>query len=226
MTKEEKKEYNKKYRELHKEEMKEYNKKYRELHKEEMKEYHKNYYEVHKEETKEYHKNYYETHKEEIKEYCKNYHESHKKEKKKYYEAHKEEMKEYHKNYYEAHKEEIKEHYKNYYESHKEKQNKKVATIYYSKKNEFHGLNIQFCIYSYYKGRGCGGLCKYFSSLENYVSFSLNSDANLKKSLIRRMYLGDISEQDALDAAAIPLTEEDLEYIHENDLKYRPKEID
>ena len=165
-----------------------------------------------KEERKEYLKKWRESHKEEMKEYHKNY-----------YEAHKEEMKEYNKNYYKVHKEEMKEYHKNYHESHKEKQNKKAATTYYSKKNEFYGLNIQFCIYSYYKGHGRGGMCKYFSSLENYVSFSLNSDANLKKRLIRRMYLGDISERDALDAAAIPLTEEDLEYIYENDLKYRPK---
>jgi len=49
MTKEERKEYLKKYREAHKEEMSEYLKKYREAHKEEMSEYLKKYREAHKE---------------------------------------------------------------------------------------------------------------------------------------------------------------------------------
>jgi len=139
-----------------------------------------------------------------------------------YYDA--EKRKEYNKKYRESHKEELEESKRKYYETHKEECVKKRSARYYSRKNEFHGLNISICIYRYYKDSShhCK-MNRYFSSLENYVSFLLNPDIKLKLSLINNMRLGKISEQDALDAAAISLTEEDLEYIHENDLKYRPK---
>lgn len=61
-------EYQKKYREAHKEEKKEKDKKYRKEHGDELKEYHKNYSEEHKDEKKEYKKNYYIKNNKEIKE--------------------------------------------------------------------------------------------------------------------------------------------------------------
>ena len=71
------KEYHKKYREIHKKQMEEYYKEYREIHKEHIKEYtkkyQKKYHEDHKEQRKEYHKEYHEDHKEQIEEYTKKY---------------------------------------------------------------------------------------------------------------------------------------------------------
>jgi len=184
-----------------KEEKKEYDKKYRESHKEERKEYLKKYHDAHKEEAKEYNKNYRESHKEELVEYCRLYRI-----------INKEETKEYNKNYRESHKEVI------------EKLHKKQLIRYYSLKNEFHGLNIYRCINRYYLDRtDSGKMSRYFSSLENYVSFSLNPDTSLKQSLIMCMRSGKISERDALDAAGIQLTEEDKEYIREHEMKYRSR---
>ena len=141
-----------------------------------------------------------------------------------YYEA--EKRKEYNKKYRKSHKEELKESKRKYYEAHKEDCCKKRTAQYYSRKNEFHGLELYVSVFRYYKesSHHCK-MSKYFSSLENYVSFQLNPDVKLKLSLLNNMRLGKISEQDALDAA-IPLTEKDKEYIREYDLKYRPKEID
>ena len=87
--------------------------------KEQMKEWKQNnkehlidYYEKHKEHLKECSKEYYEEHKEEIKQktkkYCEKHKEKIKQKKKDYYEKHKEEKKIKHKKYYEEHKEEIK----------------------------------------------------------------------------------------------------------------------
>ena len=64
MTKEEKKEYNKKYYDTHKEELKEKSRKYIKIHKEARKKIQKKYYETHKEEKREHFKKYYEDHKE------------------------------------------------------------------------------------------------------------------------------------------------------------------
>ena len=173
----------------------------------------KEYYETHKEERKEYAREYYEANKEKIKERDKKYHE-----------AHKEEMNECARKYYEAHREELKEAKRKYREAHREELRKKRLAQYYSRKNEFHGLDICNCITRYYTENSQHvKMSNYFSSLENYVSFLLNPDVKLKMSLICNMRLGKISERDALDAAGVPLTEEDLKYIHENYLKYRPK---
>ena len=76
-----------------KEERKEYMKAWREANKEEHKEYQKAYYQAHKDEAKAAHKAWYQTNKEQ---------------KKAYREAHKEEAKAYQKAYCEAHKEEAK----------------------------------------------------------------------------------------------------------------------
>jgi hypothetical protein len=63
-SKEEKKEYNKKYREEHKEKSQEYDKKYREEHKEKISEYNKKYKEENKEKISEYNKKWREENKE------------------------------------------------------------------------------------------------------------------------------------------------------------------
>ena len=97
ITKEERKEQMKEYRENHKEELKEYDRLRNETHREEIKQKNKKYREKHKEELKRKHKEYRENHKEEIKQ-----------KKKEYYENYKEEKKQKHKEYYEKHKEEIK----------------------------------------------------------------------------------------------------------------------
>lgn len=57
-TKEQKKEYSRKYNQAHKEELKEYQKAYNQAHKQERKEYKKAYYQANKEERKEYARNY------------------------------------------------------------------------------------------------------------------------------------------------------------------------
>lgn len=132
---------------------------------------------------------------------------------KKYRETHKEKLNKYNRYYREIHKEERKEYLKKYRKIHREDENERSTIRMYSRKNEFHGLDITMALHSYFKGYRGHKMSKYFSSLENYISFSLNSDVSLKKSLIRQMYLGYISEQDALDAAGVSLTKEDLEYI-------------
>ena len=82
MTKEEMKEYQRKWREKNKEKIKErmkkYNKKYYETHKEELKERSKKYIKIYKEARKKIQKKYYETHKEEKREHMKKYYEDHK----------------------------------------------------------------------------------------------------------------------------------------------------
>jgi len=70
-SKEEKKEYNKKYREEHKEKSQEYDKKYREEHKEKILEYNKKYKEENKEKISEYNKKWREENKKKISEYAK-----------------------------------------------------------------------------------------------------------------------------------------------------------
>ena len=74
-SKEEKKEYNKKYREEHKEKSQEYDKKWREENKEKISEYNKKYKEENKEKILEYNKKW----REENKEYYKEYNEKNKK---------------------------------------------------------------------------------------------------------------------------------------------------
>ena len=76
MTKEERREYNRKYYQTHKEQRKEYDRKRYQAHKEQKKEYSREYYQTHKGERKEYDKEYRQVHKEQIKKYC----QSHKKE--------------------------------------------------------------------------------------------------------------------------------------------------
>jgi len=66
MTIEDRKEYDKQYREEHKEDSKEYHKQYRQEHKENIKEKQKQYVQEHKEDIKQYKKLYWEEHKETI----------------------------------------------------------------------------------------------------------------------------------------------------------------
>lgn len=88
MNKEEKREYNKKYRQTHKEEIKEYGKQYYQKNEEKIKQY----YQDHKEERKQYRR----SHKEERKQYCQNHIEERRKYDKQYHQDHKEERKRYH----------------------------------------------------------------------------------------------------------------------------------
>jgi 5-methylcytosine-specific restriction endonuclease McrA len=126
MNTEEKREYQKKYRESHKEEKKEYAKKYR-----------IDYYKNHIEEEKNRSKNHYKNHKNDAKEKAKLYYDSHREEyrlrTKIYRETHKDEIKVRQKEYYESHREIEIEKAKKYFESHKDyfeeynkKRNKKL----------------------------------------------------------------------------------------------------
>ena len=95
MTKEEKKEYDKKYRAEHKEENKEYNKRYHLEHKEKENEYNRQYNAEHKEEIKEKKKQYHAKRIEEDKEYGKQYRAKNKERIMQYNNTHKEEGKKY-----------------------------------------------------------------------------------------------------------------------------------
>ena len=82
MTKEERKEYMKKYCEKNKDKIRElkkkYNKEYYDTHNEELKEKSRKYAKIHKEYFKKYNMKYYEDHKEEKREHLKKYYEDHK----------------------------------------------------------------------------------------------------------------------------------------------------
>jgi hypothetical protein len=152
MTDEEKRMYEKKYREEHKKKMKIYNENYRKDNKEELSKKSKKYYEnhketrlnyaneyakSHKEEKVEYDKNYRKKNKEKLKEQNKKYREENKdeikKKSKKYRDEHKEERKEYDRDYRKKNRIKINKYKKEYREGHEE-QNKKSQQKY----NESH----------------------------------------------------------------------------------------
>lgn len=116
MSKEEKAEYLKVYREANKERLAAYKKAYYEANKEKCSERMRIYRESHKEQAAEYNKSYRESHKEELAEYKKTYNKS-------YRETHKEQISErqnaYNKVYREENKEQIAEHNKAYRETNK-----------------------------------------------------------------------------------------------------------
>jgi hypothetical protein len=126
MDKEQRKQYNKKYREENKEQIAEYYKKWRE----ENPEYKKKYYEENKERIAEYKKKHYEENKEQIAEYYKKWREENKEQIAEYKKKHYEENPEYYKKYREGNKEQRKkwdeenpEYYKKYREGNKEQRN-------------------------------------------------------------------------------------------------------
>ena len=119
MTKEEKKEYNKAYREKNRERLKEY-----------QKEYDKAYREKNKERIKERKKAYYQNNKERIKEYKKAYNKANTGKKKEYDKVYREKNKERIKAYYKANREEINEKKKAYY-----KERRKKDPLFRLKKN-------------------------------------------------------------------------------------------
>ena len=106
MTQEEKREYNKRYRESHREQFREYSKKWRVEHPERRKEQQKNYRDSHKEKIDEYKRE----HIEDIKKWQQSYQENNK-----------ERLKEYHHNYYLENKDIIKDRTKRYIENNPEK---------------------------------------------------------------------------------------------------------
>jgi predicted HNH restriction endonuclease len=89
------KEFNKKYREMHKEQCRGYSRKYRSLHKEQIQKHGKEYYQLHKKQRKEYGRKYCQEHPEQIKKYDKRYYQIHKEQirgrRKKYYQQHRKE---------------------------------------------------------------------------------------------------------------------------------------
>ena len=143
-TKEEKKEYNKKYHNEHKEERKEYDKKYYNEHKEKFDKHRKIYQKEHKNEISEYQKNYREEHKDndEWKEYHKNY-------AKKWYQDNKDVLYEKHKKYNKEHKEEQIQYHKKWEEDNKEKR-KEQHRAYGLQKciDPIYSLEDNICTYS------------------------------------------------------------------------------
>jgi len=79
MTKEEKRQYDKRYREIHKEQRDKQKKQYYQTHKEDRKRYNQQYRKAHKEQINEQGRQYYYTYKEKIIQYHKQYYKTHKK---------------------------------------------------------------------------------------------------------------------------------------------------
>ena len=158
---------------------KEYHRNYYETHKEEIKEINKKYRENNKEKLNEKHKEYCKSHKDKIKEINKKYHN-------KYYESHKDEIKEINKKYREDHIEERREYDSNYYEVHKER---------YKKFNKYQ----QYVRRKYSR----------FISLENYIAIMKLEDKSLKRSIMTRLGMGLIDEDEAVMLSGMVFTEED-----------------
>ena len=108
-------------KEIQKEKARKRTKDWTKLHKEEKKEYDKLYRQSHKEEIKERIKIWRETHKEEKKEYDKLYRQSHKEEIKRYKDINKEKLDKQNKEYRDANREERNRKQKEYYQKHKER---------------------------------------------------------------------------------------------------------
>jgi len=127
---------------------------------------------------------------EEKKEYRRNYYKTHKEKlnekHNKYYESHKDKIKEIVKKYNETHKDKIKEINKKYMESHKEHYKKSAKYQRYVKRN-----------YSR------------FISLENYIAIMKLENEILKRSIMTRLGMGLIDEDEAVMLSGMVFTEED-----------------
>ena len=127
--------------------------------------------------------------------------------KKKFYEDHKDEFKEKRKMYYDTHKEKI----KKYYVTHKEELDEKSKKYYETHKDEYNERSKKYSKYSHYFRKNYFR----FITLRNYLTIMKLEDVLLKRSIMTKLGLGTIDQDEAIMLSGMIFTEEDEKEMNE-----------
>ena len=177
------------------EERKEYNK-----------EYNKKYRKERKEEIRKIKEKYYKKHKEEIRERQREYNKNHR-----------EELKEYRIKYNKKHKEEIRERQREYVRKYRKTHEKELKERY--KKHKFYdSIMINEIITKYFRKEFAR-----FISILGYFTIMKTPNESLRRSIMTKLGMGVIDEQEAIRLSGQVLTQEDLDLINSYVSQYKGK---